>query len=336
MGDFLVKVLITGAEGFIGSHLVDKMLNQNIKVRAFILYNSFNNWGWLNTYETKKSKYLEVCLGNLTSYKSVFNAMKGCTHVVHLGALIAIPYSYKSAHEYVSTNVEGTLNILEAAKELKVKKIIHTSTSEVYGSAKKVPILENHLINPQSPYAASKASADNLVNSYYKSFNLPVVTLRPFNNFGPRQSLRAIIPTILTQVIKKKKFVMLGNMNSTRDFTFVEDTVQAYFKALNNTKCIGHVINVGNNFEISIKNIVNEVKKISGKQIKVKTDKKRLRPKNSEVNRLYSSNKKAIKILKWKPKYNGIKGFKSALKLTYNWYKKKENLKNFKSEIYNQ
>ena len=331
-----MKVLITGAEGFIGSHLVDKMLGLKIKVKAFILYNSFNNWGWLNSYSSKKSKYLEICSDNLNNYKSVFNAMKGCTHVVHLGALIAIPYSYKSAHEYINTNVEGTLNVLEAAKELKVKKIIHTSTSEVYGTAQKVPISETHQINPQSPYAASKAAADNLVNSYFKSFNLPVVTLRPFNNFGPRQSLRAIIPTILTQVIKNKKFIMLGNMNSTRDFTFVEDTAQAYIKALTNTKCIGQVLNIGNNFEISIKKILDEVKKISGKKIKIKIDKKRLRPKNSEVDRLLSSNKKAKKILNWKLKYDGLKGFKSALKLTYNWYKKKENFQNFKSEIYNQ
>ncbi len=331
-----MKILITGAEGFIGSHLVDKLVSKNIKVKAFILYNSFNNWGWLNTYSSKKLKNLEICSGNLTNYKSIYNAMKGCTHVVHLGALIAIPYSYKSAHEYVNTNVEGTLNVLEAAKDLKVKKIIHTSTSEVYGTAKKVPIFETHQINPQSPYAASKAAADNLVNSYYKSFNLPVVTLRPFNNFGPRQSLRAIIPTILTQIINNKKYIYLGNINSTRDFTFVEDTVEAFILALKNTKCIGQTLNIGNNFEINIKNIVKEIKKISGNKIEIRLDKKRLRPKKSEVDRLFSSNKKAKKILKWKPKYNGLRGFKLALKETYQWYKKEENIKNFKIDIYNQ
>ena len=262
--------------------------------------------------------------------------MKGCTHVVHLGALIAIPYSYKSAHEYINTNVEGTLNLLEAAKELKVKKIIHTSTSEVYGSAQHIPILESHQINPQSPYAGSKAAADNIVNSYYKSFNLPIVTLRPFNNFGPRQSLRAIIPTILTQVIKNKGYIKLGNINSTRDFTFVDDTVQAFIKALKNNKCIGQTLNIGNNFEISIRNIVYEISKISGKKIKIKLDKNRLRPRNSEVDRLFASNKKVKKILKWKPKYSGLKGFKLALKETYRWYKKEENFQHFKTEIYNQ
>ena len=306
------------------------MLGLKIKVKAFILYNSFNNWGWLNSYSSKKSKYLEICSGNLNNYKSVFNAMKGCTHVVHLGALIAIPYSYKSAHEYINTNVEGTLNVLEAAKELKSKKNLfillqakYTELHKKFQFQKLIKSIHNHLM------AASKAAADNLVNSYFKSFNLPVVTLRPFNNFGPRQSLRAIIPTILTQVIKNKKFIMLGNMNSTRDFTFVEDTAQAYIKALTNTKCIGQVLNIGNNFEISIKKILDEVKKISGKKIKIKIDKKRLRPKNSEVDRLFSSNKKAKKILNWKPKYDGLKGFKSALKLTYNWYKKKRKFSKF-------
>lgn len=331
-----MKVLITGAEGFIGSHLVDKLIKSKIKVRAFILYNSFNDWGWLNSYSKKNSKYFEHFLGNLTNYKSVLNSMKGCTHVIHLGALIAIPYSYKSAHEYIGTNVDGTLNVLEAAKDLKVKKIIHTSTSEVYGSAKKVPITELHQINPQSPYAASKAAADNIVNSYYKSFNMPIITLRPFNNFGPRQSLRAIIPTIITQVIKNKSMIKLGNVNSTRDFTFVDDTTDAFLLALNNKKCIGQTLNIGNNFEISIKDIFKETLKISNKKIKLIIDKKRLRPKNSEVDRLYSSNLKAKKILNWKPKYNGIKGFKSALKETYRWYLNKENIKFFKTNIYNQ
>ncbi len=331
-----MKVFVTGAEGFIGSHLVDSLIKKRINVKAFILYNSFNNWGWLNSYSSSNSRYLQICPGNLSSYKSVYNAMKGCTHVVHLGALIAIPYSYKSAHEYINTNVEGTLNLLEAAKELKVKKIIHTSTSEVYGSAQHIPILESHQINPQSPYAGSKAAADNIVNSYYKSFNLPIVTLRPFNNFGPRQSLRAIIPTILTQVIKNKRYIKLGNINSTRDFTFVDDTVQAFIKALKNNKCIGQTLNIGNNFEISIRNIVYEISKISGKKIKIKLDKNRLRPRNSEVDRLFASNKKVKKILKWKPKYSGLKGFKLALKETYRWYKKEENFQHFKTEIYNQ
>tara|TARA_B100001063_G_C16773306_1_gene563186 strand:+ start:1292 stop:2284 length:993 start_codon:yes stop_codon:yes gene_type:complete len=329
-----MKILVIGAEGFIGSHLVDNLVSKGHDVTAFVLYNSFNFFGWLEQIDQKKFKKVKIFTGDVRDFQSVSLALKNKDVVINLAALIAIPYSYKAARSYIDTNIIGTHNVLEAAKNNKTKKIIHTSTSEIYGTAKYVPIDENHPINPQSPYAASKASADQLAISYYHSFNLPITILRPFNTFGPRQSMRAVIPTIIGQVINSDK-INIGNVKPTRDFTFVTDTVDAFSKAIKATKINGEVINIGSNFEVSIKEIIQMVASITNKKVLIKKDHQRVRPKSSEVDRLVCSNKKAKKLLKWSPSSGGKKGFKEALAKTIKWFSNKENLKLYKSKIYN-
>lgn len=329
-----MKILVIGAEGFIGSHLVESLVSKGYDVTAFVLYNSSNFFGWLEQIDQKKFKKLKIFTGDVRDFQSVSLALKNKDVVINLAALIAIPYSYKAARSYIDTNIIGTHNILEAAKNYKTKKIIHTSTSEIYGTAKYVPIDENHPINSQSPYAASKVSADQLAISYYHSFNLPITILRPFNTFGPRQSMRAVIPTIIGQVINSNK-INIGNLKPTRDFTFVTDTVDAFSKAIKATKIKGEVINIGSNFEVSIKEIIQMVASITNKKILIKKDRQRIRPKSSEVDRLVCSNKKAKKLLKWSPSSGGKKGFKEALAKTIQWFSNKENLKLYKSKIYN-
>ncbi len=329
-----MKVLVIGAEGFIGSHLVESLVSKGHKVTAFVLYNSFNFFGWLENIEKKKFKKIKIITGDIRDFHSTALALKNIDVVINLAALIAIPYSYKASKSYIDTNIIGVHNILEAAKINKTKKIIMTSTSEIYGTAKYVPIDESHPINSQSPYAATKASADQLAISYYRSFNLPVTILRPFNTFGPRQSMRAVIPTIIGQVINNN-VVNIGNIKPTRDFTFVTDIAEAFVRTLSAKKISGEIINVGSNYEVSIKEIIDFVASITNRKIIIKKKQERFRPEASEVNRLICSNKKAKKLLKWSPNYGGKEGFKKALNKTIDWFSKEENLKLYKTKIYN-
>lgn len=322
-----MKVLVTGAGGFIGSHLSESLVKKGHRVKAFIRYNSRNCWGWLEKSPYKDN--IEIISGDIRNYDSVKNAVRGVETVFHLAALISIPYSYSSPDSYVDTNIKGTLNILQAAKESGIRKVIHTSTSEVYGTAQFVPICEHHPLNPQSPYAATKAAADLLALSFYKSFGLPVVICRPFNTYGPRQSARAIIPTIITQILSGRKKIKLGSVHTTRDLTFVQDTVDGFIKAAQSARAEGEVINLGNNFEISIRDLAALISKLTGRKISVETDSIRKRPKASEVERLWAENKKARKILNWSPQYSLEKG----LAQTINWFK--TNTDTYKPDIYN-
>lgn len=328
------KIFVTGAEGFIGSHLIETLVARGFKVKALVLYNFKNALGWIDTIDKNVLKRIEIIQGDIKDFDFLVKNTKDCESLFHLAALISIPYSYISPKSFIDTNVIGTYNVLEASRINKLKNVIITSTSEVYGTAQFVPITEHHSLNAQSPYAATKIAADQLALSYYKSFNLPVTIIRPFNNFGPRQSLKAIIPTILSQILSGK-VVKLGDLSPTRDFLYVEDTANAFISCLNNKNVIGQVINVGNGFEVSIKNILDILKKDFNLKFKYALDKKRIRPKNSEVFRLLSSNNKATKLLKWKPKYNGLVGFKKALKKTIEWYSAQENLKKFNENVYN-
>ena len=328
------KIFVTGAEGFIGSHLIESLVNKGFKVKALVLYNFRNTLGWIDIIDKKLLKRIEIIQGDIKDFDFLVKNTKDCESLFHLAALISIPYSYISPKSFIDTNIIGTYNVLEASRINKLKNVIITSTSEVYGTAQFVPITEHHSLNAQSPYAATKIAADQLALSYYKSFNLPVTIIRPFNNFGPRQSLKAIIPTIISQVLSGK-VVRLGDLSPTRDFLYVKDTAQAFISCLNNKNVIGHAINIGNGFEVSIKNILDILKKDFNLKFKYTIDKDRIRPKNSEVFRLLSSNKKAKKLLKWKPKYNGLTGFKKALKKTIEWYSIPENLKKFNENVYN-
>ncbi len=327
-----MKILLTGSEGFIGSHLTEKLVKLGHKVKCTVLYNSFNNYGWLENIDKKILNEIEICFGDIRDFSFVKKSAKNCEAIIHLAALIGIPYSYTSPKSYIDTNIVGTLNVLEAAKELNVKKLIHTSTSEVYGSAKFIPITEEHPLNGQSPYAASKIAADQIANSYHLSYGIPLITLRPFNTFGPRQSLRAIIPTIISQILNNAKIIKLGDLKPTRDFLYVSDTVSAFVSALNSNKMNGETINIGSGSEISVKNLTQLILKAVNKSIKVKSEDVRKRPNRSEVKRLCCSNKKALKILKWKPRYHGNKGMILGLKETIDWFKIKENLRQYKSK----
>ena len=329
-----MNILITGACGFIGSHLVEKLVKENHNVRAFTFYNSRNSHGWLDDIDSKILKGLDLISGDIRDYDLLYKQTKKIDVIVHLAALIGIPYSYNAAKSYIDTNVIGTYNVLNSARTNNVSKTIITSTSEVYGTAKSVPIKEDHSLNAQSPYAASKIASDQLALSFYKSYGLPVTIIRPFNTFGPRQSARAIIPTIVTQLLKEK-IIRLGNLTPTRDFTYIEDTTNAFISAIKTKKISGEVINIGSKFEISIKDILKIINKDFGYNFDFKIDKKRIRNKSSEVYRLYASNAKAEKILKWSPKYSGLIGFKKALKKTINWFEDPKNLKYYNSDTYN-
>jgi len=327
-----MNILITGAEGFIGSHLSEALVKLGHKVKCIVLYNSFNNYGWLDHIDKNILAEIEICFGDIRDQSFVRQSMKKCDVIMHLAALIGIPYSYISPKSYVDTNISGTLNILQSARDFDVEKVVHTSTSEVYGSAQKIPITENHPLNGQSPYSATKIAADQLANSFYFSYGTPVVTLRPFNTYGPRQSLRAIIPTTISQALSGVKEIKLGSLNPTRDFTYISDTVSAYLKTLKSKKIIGKTINIGAGYEISIKNLVNLILNETNKDIKVVLEKKRVRPKNSEVSRLCCSSKLAKKLLNWTPKYNGEKGLKIGIKKTIEWFSKPENIKKYQSQ----
>jgi NAD dependent epimerase/dehydratase len=321
------KVLITGSAGFIGSHLVEKCVEEGFQVKAFVHYNSKNNWRWLE--KSKLKNEIEVITGDIRDYDSVYNALEGCESVFHLAALIGIPYSYVSPLAYIKTNIEGTYNILQAAKTKNLSNIIITSTSETYGTAQQVPINEDHPLVGQSPYSASKIAADQIALSYHKSFGLPVKLVRPFNTYGPRQSARAIIPTIISQLLNGKTELDLGNTKPTRDLTFVKDTAAGFIDIFNSDNLIGNVTNIGMNEEISVADLANTISELLGLKISIKEDKQRIRPENSEVERLRCDNTKLMKYTNWKPQYYLTKG----LKETISWIK--ANLEIYKHNIYN-
>lgn len=329
------KILVTGADGFIGSHLVEKLVKIGYGVKAFVMYNSFNSWGWLDNIDAKIKKSIEVVSGDIRDPFFVDSAIQDCDAVIHLAALIAIPFSYHSPSSYINTNINGTLNVLQAAKNNRIKKVIHTSTSEVYGSAQYVPIDENHPISGQSPYAATKIGADQIALSFYRSFETPVSIIRPFNTYGPRQSNRAIIPTVITQILNGKKQVNVGNLSPTRDFSYIDDTVDGFIATLQTSNIEGEIINLGAGFEISIKETIDIIIKIIGKEVKIINENKRIRAEKSEVNRLFSNNTLAKNILNWEPIYVDKKGFSKGLEKTINWFSDSKNSSKYKHDIYN-
>jgi len=324
-------VLVTGADGFIGSHLVEKLFDEGHKVKAFVYYNSFNSWGWLDSFPKEKLNHIEIFAGDVRDPNGVRNAMKGVDVVYHLAALIAIPYSYHSPDSYVDTNIKGTLNILQAARDYNVERILVTSTSEVYGTAIYVPIDEKHPKQGQSPYSATKIGADAMADSFYRSFNLPVTIVRPFNTYGPRQSARAVIPTIITQLLSGKTEIKLGALHPTRDLLFVKDTVNGFLEIAKSTKTIGEEINIATQQEISILDLSQKLIDSINPVAKIISDDIRLRPEKSEVERLLGSSEKIMSLTNWKPQFDLNEG----LKQTIEWFSKTENIKNYKADIYN-
>lgn len=325
------KVLITGADGFIGSHLTEALVNNGYHVRAFVCYNSFNSNGWLDTLPSEIKNKIEFFPGDIRDPNGVREAMKGIDIVFHLAALIAIPFSYHSPDSYIDTNVKGTLNIIQAARDNKVQRVLVTSTSEVYGTAQYVPITELHPKQPQSPYSASKIGADAIAESFYRSFELPITIVRPFNTFGPRQSARAVIPTIISQLLNGAEEIKLGDITPTRDLLFVKDTVNGFIKIAECDKLIGHEVNIATQSEISIGDLAQQLINSINPSAKIITDTVRLRPEKSEVFRLYGSNEKLKSFTDWNQKYT----LEAGLKETIDWFSKKENLQQYKSDIYN-
>ena len=324
-------ILLTGADGFIGSHLLEELVNTGNKVKAFCCYNSFNSWGWLDSLPKSILENVEIFTGDVRDPNGIKTAMKDCNQVFHLAALIAIPYSYHSPDSYIDTNIKGTLNILQAARDLSLERVIVTSTSEVYGTAKYVPIDENHPRQPQSPYSASKIGADCIAESYYRSFGLPVTIVRPFNTYGPRQSARAVIPTIITQLLNGKEEIYLGDLLPTRDLLFVKDTVKGFIAISECESLIGEDCNIATNSEISVGDLAQKLINIINPKAKIITDKERIRPSKSEVYRLFGDNTKILQSTNWKPNYT----LEEGLKATIEWFSDKENLKQYKSDIYN-
>ncbi|PLX15522.1 MAG: NAD-dependent dehydratase [Candidatus Muiribacterium halophilum] len=325
------KILVTGADGFIGSNLVESLVDIGADVKAFCYYNSFNTWGWLDSFSKEKIDKIEIFTGDIRDPNGVYEAMKDIDIVFHLAALIAIPFSYHSPDSYVDTNIKGTLNVVQAAKRLKTKRILVTSTSEVYGTAQYIPIDEKHPRQPQSPYSASKIGADCIAESFFRSFDLPITIVRPFNTFGPRQSARAIIPTIISQLASGMKEIKLGSLTPTRDFLYVKDTVNGFIEIAKSQKTIGEDVNIATNSEISIEKLANTLIKLINPEAKIITDENRIRPEKSEVNRLYGCNKKITTLTEWKQKYS----FEQGIKETIEWFSDKENLKHYKPGIYN-
>jgi NAD dependent epimerase/dehydratase len=329
--EYKMKVLITGADGFIGSHLTEALVNNGFNVRAFVCYNSFNSYGWLDSISNEIKDKIEFFPGDIRDPNGVNEAIKGIDIVFHLAALIAIPFSYHSPDSYIDTNVKGTLNVIQAAKNNKVKRILVTSTSEVYGTAQFIPITELHPKQPQSPYSASKIGADAIADSFYRSFDLPITIVRPFNTYGPRQSARAVIPTIISQLLNGALEIKLGDVTPTRDLLFVKDTVNGFLKIAQSDELIGHEVNIATQSEISVGDLAQNLINIINPKSKIITDVVRLRPEKSEVYRLFGSNEKLKTFTDWIPKYTLSEG----LKETIEWFSQKENLQQYKSDIYN-
>ncbi|MDI3540982.1 MAG: dTDP-glucose 4,6-dehydratase [Thermosediminibacterales bacterium] len=323
------KVLITGADGFIGSHLVEELLELGCNVRAFVFYNSFNSWGWLDTFPKEKLREIDIFVGDIRDPNAVRKAMENIEEVFHLAALVSIPFSYHSPDSYVDTNIKGTLNVLQAARDLGTKRVLITSTSEVYGTAQYVPIDEKHPFQGQSPYSATKIGADRIAESFYRSFDMPITIVRPFNTYGPRQSARAIIPTIIIQLLTGKEEIKLGSLTPTRDFNYVKDTVNGFIEIAKSYRTIGEEINIASQKEVSIGDLAQELIKQINPRAKIVLDKSRIRPEKSEVNRLLGSNEKIKRLTNWKPKYSLTQG----LAETINWFE--SNLDKYKPDIYN-
>jgi NAD dependent epimerase/dehydratase len=325
------KILVTGADGFIGSHLVETLIDEGYQVKAFVYYNSFNSWGWLDTLPKEKLKKIEIFTGDVRDPNGVRTAMKGIDVVFHLAALIAIPYSYHSPDSYVDTNIKGTLNILQAAKDFNIDRVLVTSTSEVYGTAHYVPIDEKHPKQGQSPYSATKIGADFLTDSFFRSFNLPVTIVRPFNTYGPRQSARAVIPTIITQLLNGMPEIKLGSLHPTRDLLFVSDTARGFIEIANSEKTVGEEINIATNSEITVGDLAQKLIDHINPKAKIICDDERLRPEKSEVERLFGDNKKILSLTNWKQQVTLDEG----LIKTIAWFKQPENLARYKADIYN-
>jgi NAD dependent epimerase/dehydratase len=329
------KILVTGADGFIGSHLTEYLIRSGCHVRAFVFYNSFGSWGWLDKLPDSIKNEIDIFTGDIRDPYGVKKSAENCDIIMHLAALISIPYSYHSPAAYIDTNIKGTLNVIQAAKELNIEKVVHTSTSEVYGTAQFVPITESHPLQGQSPYSASKIGADQIAMSFYNSFATPISIIRPFNTFGPRQSARAIIPTIVTQIAAGSREIKLGSLYPTRDFTYVFDTVRAFVAVAESDKSIGEVINIGSNFEISMYELAELISMIMEKKVHFTQDAQRLRPIKSEVERLWADITKAKELINWNPYYQGRDGFRLALQETIDWFLTSTNTQYYKEKIYN-
>ena len=326
---------MTGADGFIGSHLTEHLLSAGADVRAFVYYNSFNSWGWLDEVDARVKQSIEVFTGDIRDPNGVRTAMSGCDVVMHLAALIAIPYSYHSPDTYIDTNIKGTLNVLQAARELGVERVVHTSTSEVYGTARFVPITEEHPLQGQSPYAASKIGADQMATSFFLSFNTPVSIIRPFNTYGPRQSARAVIPAIITQIASGARQIKLGAMHPTRDFNYVRDTVRGFTAIAQCDATLGQVVNIGSNYEISVGNTARMISDLMGRDVEFISDAQRFRPVGSEVERLWADTTRVRELTGWTPEYAGVEGLRRGLSETIEWFGDHNNLRRYKAELYN-
>jgi NAD dependent epimerase/dehydratase len=329
------RVLVTGADGFIGSHLVEMLVQRGSTVRAFVMYNSMNSWGWLDHVPAETREQLDVVAGDIRDSERVQQAVNGCDVVMHLAALISIPYSYVSARSYVDTNISGTLNVMEAARNAKVSRVVHTSTSEVYGSAQFVPITEEHPLQGQSPYSASKIAADQLALSFHTSFGTPVSVIRPFNTYGPRQSARAVIPTIILQIANGCKSLKLGALHPTRDFNYIEDTVSGFIAVAESDASVGEVINIGSSHEVSIGDTARLIAEVMGRSVDIMEDETRIRPEKSEVVRLCASNEKARNLTGWQPEYAGLDGLRKGIEKTANWFLEPRHAAFYKGDLYN-
>jgi dTDP-glucose 4,6-dehydratase len=329
------KVLVTGADGFIGSHLAEALVRLGAEIRALVLYNSFNSWGWLDDAADDVRGKFEVVEGDIRDDEFVRGLVRGCDIILHLAALISIPFSYKSPGAFIDTNIVGTLNVLQAARDAGVSRVVCTSTSEVYGTARKVPINEDHPLDAQSPYAATKISADQMALAFHRAFDMPVAVLRPFNTFGPRQSARAVIPTIITQIANGARTLRLGSLHPTRDFSFVADTARGFMHAAIADGAVGEVINTGSGFEISVGDTAQLIAEVMGVEIEIEQDGARVRPENSEVERLFAGIAKAERLLHWRPNYAGREGFRRGLQETVAWFSDPAHLSRYKPERYN-